>query len=113
MNALVGSLAATRGVTAPSVALWAAGIVWTIGYDTGAATPAWVGACYVLTIAGLIVAGVLVGAGVWLYVLLAVGALHLTWQIATLDIDSPDRCLRLFVSNRWFGLTVVAAALVA
>ena len=28
---------------------------------------------------------------------------HLAWQVATLDIDDPDRCLKLFKSNRDYG----------
>ncbi len=36
------------------------------------------------------------------------GAL-LVWQIVTLDVDDPARCLRLFRSNRDFGLIVFAA----
>ena len=38
--------------------------------------------------------------------------LQLAWQVATLDIDDPDNCLRLFRSNRDYGL-ILFAGLVA
>ncbi|MBV2353831.1 4-hydroxybenzoate octaprenyltransferase [Streptomyces sp. J2-1] len=133
--AFAGSLAVTGRITAPVLALWGAGVFWTIGYDTiyghqdkeddrrigvgstsllfGAATRAWVSLFYALTVAGLLWAGTLAGAGWGYYVLLVPFAGHLVRQLVTLDIDSPDRCLRLFVSNRWAGLIVFAAALLA
>ena len=40
------------------------------------------------------------------------GAVHLGWQVATVDIDDPDNCLRLFRSNREYGW-IVFAGLVA
>ena len=41
--------------------------------------------------------------------LLAAAALHLAWQVKTLDIASPDNCLRRFKSNRDFGLLILTA----
>ena len=38
----------------------------------------------------------------------AAGA-HLLWQVATLDIDDPENCLKRFRSNRDFGAIVFAA----
>jgi 4-hydroxybenzoate polyprenyltransferase len=34
---------------------------------------------------------------------IAVVALHLTWQILTVDLDDPSDCLAKFRSNRWIG----------
>jgi 4-hydroxybenzoate polyprenyltransferase len=34
---------------------------------------------------------------------------HMVWQLARLDIDDGDTCLRLFRSNRDAGLIPVAA----
>ena len=42
---------------------------------------------------------------------LAAFAGHLAWQIARLDIDDPDRCLRLFKANRDAGLMLFAGML--
>ena len=40
---------------------------------------------------------------------LAAFAAHLAWQIARIDIDDPDSCLRMFRSNRDAGLILFAA----
>ncbi|MEC9342774.1 MAG: 4-hydroxybenzoate octaprenyltransferase, partial [Pseudomonadota bacterium] len=34
---------------------------------------------------------------------LLLGGAHFAWQIATLDISDPARCLKLFKSNGHFG----------
>ena len=39
---------------------------------------------------------------------LAVGGLHMIWQIKNLDIDNPDQCLKLFKSNNTFGWIIFA-----
>jgi 4-hydroxybenzoate polyprenyltransferase len=46
------------------------------------------------------------------FVGLGLGALHLGWQVATLDTDSPERCLRLFRSNRDYGWIIFLAIVV-
>ncbi len=43
---------------------------------------------------------------------LRLGAAHLAWQVATLRTDDPDNCLRVFRSNRDYGL-ILFAGLVA
>ena len=40
------------------------------------------------------------------------GVGHLAWQIASLDIDDPDKCLDLFKSNKTFGLIWFAGLLI-
>ena len=52
-------------------------------------------------------------AGAEIVFLLGMGAAgaHLFWQVATLDIDDPENCLRRFRSNRDFGAIVFAAIL--
>ena len=39
-------------------------------------------------------------------------AAQLAWQVATLDIDDPENCLKRFRSNRDFGALVLAAILI-
>ncbi len=39
---------------------------------------------------------------------IAAGAVHMLWQIRTLDIQDADNCLRLFKSNRVFGWIIFA-----
>jgi 4-hydroxybenzoate polyprenyltransferase len=42
------------------------------------------------------------------FAVLAAGAVHLAWQVNTLDIGDPRNCLAKFKSNRDFGLIVLA-----
>jgi 4-hydroxybenzoate polyprenyltransferase len=61
---------------------------------------------------GLIgLSGLLAGARAAFALGLAAFAAHLAWQIARLDIDDPDACLRLFKSNRDAGLILFAGML--
>ena len=132
-GALVGWSAVTGGLSAPAVVLYAAGFFWTLGYDTiyahqdkaddalvgikssarrlGEATVPWLWAFYGITLALLALAAVLRGTGLLLIPALALVALHLAWQIRTLDIDDPASCLRRFRSNREVGLLVFLALL--
>jgi 4-hydroxybenzoate polyprenyltransferase len=57
------------------------------------------------------IAGTLVGAGPVFALGLAAFAAHLAWQVARIDIDDPDECLRLFKSNRDAGLILFAGML--
>jgi 4-hydroxybenzoate polyprenyltransferase len=130
-GALLGWAAVTGGLTWTPVILYGAGIAWTLGYDTiyahqdkeddalvgikstalrfGPQTRRWIAGFFTATTVGIAVAGATIGAGDLFYAGLALGALHFAWQLATLDIDDPDRCLRLFRSNRDYGLIVFAA----
>lgn len=112
--------------------IYAAGIAWTLAYDTiyahqdreddlligvkssairlGRATPPWVAAFFAIAIVGLTGAGLLVGAGSIYFAGLGVAAAHAAWQVSNLDIDDPGNCLRLFKSNRDFGLIIFAGA---
>jgi len=114
--------------------IYAGCVCWVIGFDTiyalqdreddalvgikssalrmGARVQAGVGAFYAATIA-------LWAAGIWLYrpdpialLALAPVALHLVWQIATLDPSDPDNPLARFRSNRWAGALMAAACFV-
>jgi 4-hydroxybenzoate polyprenyltransferase len=124
-GALVGWAAATGTLGAPALALYAAGIAWTLGYDTiyahqdkeddaliGVKSSArWLGArtkpalslFYALTIAGLGAASALAGMSWPAYVALALGAAQLAWQVLTLDADESANCLARFRSNNWFA----------
>jgi 4-hydroxybenzoate polyprenyltransferase len=133
-GALMGWAAVYGRLDWPPILLYAGAILWTIGYDTiyahqdreddalvgvrstarlfGARTRSFLALFYlgatILFGAAFHAAGVSVIA----WIGLALGALHLAWQVATLEIDNPDRCLKLFRSNRNFGW-IVFLALVA
>ncbi len=132
-GALMGWAEIFGRLDAPAFLLYAAAIAWTIGYDTiyahqdkeddalvglkstalkfGPRTKPWLTLFYGLTVALLAIAGATAGAG-WPFILgLALGSLHLAWQIATLDTDDQMNCLRRFRSNRDFGALVFLALL--
>jgi len=126
--------AAAGGLFWPGLFLYLAAIVWILGYDTiyahqdreddaligvkstarlfGAKTRPFLVACYAATI--LFVA---IGMGAahlcWPgFVVLALPAALLAWQILRLDIGNPALCLALFKSNRDVGLAIALAILV-
>jgi 4-hydroxybenzoate polyprenyltransferase len=134
-GALLAWAAQTGSLSAAPVLLYLAGIAWTVFYDTiyahqdreddaligikstarlfGDRTKAWLRGFLIaavllmtaavvaaLTPAASLTALLLALFGVW-----AFGA-HLFWQLARLDPDDPELCLRLFRSNRDAGLLV-------
>jgi 4-hydroxybenzoate polyprenyltransferase len=130
-GALVGWAAERGDLGWPALALYGAGLAWTLGYDTiyahqdrdddavvgvrstalrlGAATKPWLSGFYAAAVALLALAGVLAGLGWAFWPALAVVAAHFARQIARLDIDDPKRCLSLFKSNAQVGLLVFVA----
>jgi 4-hydroxybenzoate polyprenyltransferase len=134
-GALVAWAAVTNGLAAPALLLYAAGIFWTLGYDTiyalqdieddalagirssarrlGGDVRRGVAIFYVLTIACLAVALITVGSGSWGWLALAVAAAHLAWQVAKLAPNDPAQALRLFRSNAVAGFLVFLTCFVA
>ncbi|NNG04263.1 MAG: 4-hydroxybenzoate octaprenyltransferase [Inquilinus sp.] len=112
------------------LALYAAGICWTLGYDTiyahqdtaddaligvkstarlfGTASRRWIAGFYGATMLLLVVAAELAGLGRFYLLPYAAAAAQLAWQVARLDPDAPHDCLAKFKSNRGFGLLVLA-----
>src|SRR3546814_10827106 len=129
-GALVGWAAMTGGLAPAAVLLYAAGIAWTLGYDTiyahqdkaddlliglkstairfGARTKPWLSAFYGATILLLGTAGWTAGMAWPFYAALALGAVQLGWQVRMLDIGDPADCLAKFRSNKGFGLLILA-----
>ena len=130
-GALLGWAAVRGDLGWPAVVLYAAGLLWTLGYDTiyahqdkeddiligvkstalklGDATKPWLWAFYGGATALLALAGGLVGLSWPFYVVLAVVAAHFAWQVLSLDLDDPKDCLAKFKSNQTVGLLVFAA----
>ena len=130
-GALLGWAVVRGDLDWPAVALYLAGIAWTLGYDTiyahqdkeddlivgvrstalrlGAATKPWLWGFYGAATVALAVAGLLAGLGVAFWPALFVVAVHFAWQILRLDIDDPKGCLALFKSNAQAGLLVFIA----
>ncbi len=129
-GALVGYVAAAGALAMPALLLYAAGIAWTLGYDTiyahqdkqddaivgvrssalflGARTRPFLFAAYGATVALLAGAGLAGGLAWPFYLALVAGLAHLFWQASTVDTERPQDCLAKFRSNRDFGLVVLA-----
>ncbi|MDE8345391.1 MAG: 4-hydroxybenzoate octaprenyltransferase [Acidocella sp.] len=126
--------AAGRLLTLPGVLLYAAAILWILGYDTIYAhqdreddaligvkstarlfahnTRSLLVVCYTATIiltASAMLAADLAVLGLWC---LLVPAGLLVWQTIRLDIDDPARCLALFKANREVGLAIGLAIII-
>jgi 4-hydroxybenzoate polyprenyltransferase len=126
--------AAAHGTLAwPVLPLYAATILWILGYDTiyahqdreddamagikstalkfGARTRQFLIFCYGGSILLLMVAIMLAGLTPLAIIMLIIPALLLAWQIIRLDINNPVRCLALFKLNREVGLLIALAIL--
>lgn len=130
-GALLGWVAVTGQMEAPPLLLYAAGILWTLGYDTiyahqdkdddqligvkstalrlGAKTgPALIG-FYAGAVVLLAVAGFAAHLSWPFYLLLLLSAGQLAWQARSLRMDDAADCLAKFKSNRLFGWGLLAA----
>jgi 4-hydroxybenzoate polyprenyltransferase len=129
-GALMGFAAATGRIEAPAVLLYAAGIAWTLSYDTiyahqdkeddaligvkstalrfGDASRTWIAGFALLSV--MFMAAALAAAGMaWpAWAGLAGAAAHLAWQARTVDFGDPASCLAVFRSNRWVGWILFA-----
>lgn len=132
-GAPMGYAAAAGRIDAAWFAVYAAAILWDLGFDTiyahqdreddalvgvrstarlfGDRTRPFLAACYGATVVMLVVAGSLAGLGAWFYPALLLPAVLLFRQVVALDIDDPAGCLRLFKANREAGLAVGLALL--
>jgi 4-hydroxybenzoate polyprenyltransferase len=132
--ALVGWPAVTGEIELPALLLYAGAIFWVIGYDTiyalqdkeddalvgvrssalalGRHARLGIAICYLLALA--LWAGSLWSVRPEMLALLALApaALHLAWQVATLDPNNGENALAKFRSNRFAGLLVFLACLV-
>jgi 4-hydroxybenzoate polyprenyltransferase len=129
-GALVGWAAVKGDLAVPAILLYAAGVFWTLGYDTiyahqdkehdapigikstalkfGAETQPWLAGFYAAAVLLMAAAGHFAGLKWPFFAVLAAAALHLAWQVNTLDIGDPKNCLAKFKTNRDFGLIVLA-----
>jgi 4-hydroxybenzoate polyprenyltransferase len=138
-GALLGWAAATGAIATPALLLYAGGICWTLGYDTiyahqdkeddvligvkssalalGAATRPALFVFYAAALALWAASAIAAGLAWPIWIVLALVALHLAWQAATLGIDDPADCLAKFRANRWIGwlmlLGIVASRVLA
>ena len=132
-GALMGYTTINASLSPAALLLYAAGVFWTLGYDTiyahqdreddaligvkssalklGRHTKLALVGFYGATLACLAGVGMLGGMSVLFWPALGVVAYHLAWQIYRLNIDDPENCLYLFRLNRDTGLIIGASIL--
>jgi 4-hydroxybenzoate polyprenyltransferase len=133
-GALVGWSAVRGTLEWPAIVLYVGSVAWTIGYDTiyahqdkeddlamglkstalrfGDQTKPWLTGFYGAAVLMWALAAWLSGVGAIGMLGLAAAAVHMAWQVTTLDISNAENCLRRFKSNRDLGW-IVFAGLVA
>lgn len=132
-GALVSWAAATGGIGTPALILYAAGIAWTLGYDTiyahqdkeddvlvgvkssalklGSRTGPWLIAFYAATALGLCLAALAAGRTPLSLLMLLPAFAYAARLLRRVDVDDPSSCLRAFKANNGFALLVFAAFL--
>jgi 4-hydroxybenzoate polyprenyltransferase len=133
-GALMGWPAAFARLDWQPIVLYAGSICWVIAYDTiyahqdreddmmigikstallfGEKTKPILAAFYSAAVALIGWAGLMSDGGGIFLIGLALFATHLAWQVFTIDIDNPARCLMLFKSNRDAGFILFVAMLI-
>ena len=130
---LVGYASATGYLSASAVMIYAACVLWTIGYDTiyahqdkeddaligvkssaralGENTSVAIVILYGGVLLLFIVAGVTSEFSAVYFLALAAPSIHFIWQYAKLDVHNSEECLKIFKSNRSTGLLLLAPLL--
>ncbi len=133
-GAPMGYAAATHSLDGPVLPLYAASILWILGYDTiyahqdreddalvgirstarlfGNRTRQFLTACYGGMMIFLVISFAWAGIDPLGMIALAVPAMLLAWQIIRLDIDNPGLCLALFKLNQLVGLLIGLSILI-
>ena len=127
---IIAWAAAAGGLTLEAWLLFAATLTWAAGYDTiyammdreddlkigvkstailfGRYDIAAVFALYLVTLLLLAVAGWRLGYSPFFYLFLGVALGHMIWQVRAVRGYQPKTVLRVFLSNQWLGLIVLA-----
>lgn len=133
-GALMGWAAVFGRLDPPAFLLYAGSIAWVIGYDTiyahqdreddaligvrstarlfGDKTKPALAGFYAAAVILIAIAGIAAGSGIVFGLGILAFALHLAWQVRTIDIDDPAACLAVFKSNRDAGLILFAAIVI-
>lgn len=130
-GALMGWAAVRDSIDLPALMLYAAGVAWTLGYDTiyahqdkeddiligvkstalrlGDQSKQWIAGFYLLTGAGIAASGQLAGLGLVFLAGVTLASFHLAWQVMSWQLHNQADCLAKFRSNRFFGWLVLLA----
>ena len=134
LGVLFGWLATGRDLNVTAFALYAAGMCWTLGYDTiyavqdmdddarvgikstarrlGPALPRFVGLCYAAMMALLTFVVWHESAGFWAYIGVTLAGWHAARQWRQLPCSAPQAA-QIFRSNQWLGCVVWLGLLLA
>jgi 4-hydroxybenzoate polyprenyltransferase len=132
---LVGWTTITGELSAAPFIMYVGGFFWTLGYDTiyahqdksddillgvkstalkfGNQSKLWISVFYVISLSLIGASGYIVSLAWPFFVGIVICAFQLAWQVKSLDIDDPKKCLRRFKSNRDFGLILFIAIVAA
>jgi 4-hydroxybenzoate polyprenyltransferase len=132
-GALVGWTAVQGELAPAALALYAGGVFWTLAYDTiyaaqdmeddaligvkstalkfGDGAKAWLIAFFAAAIISVDAAVWLANGSNFAHLGVALAASHAIWQLRRFDVNQPELALRLFKSNRIFGLLIAAGLL--
>jgi len=134
-GALLGWAAVRGDLGVPALMLYGAGIFWTLGYDTiyahqdkeddaligvkstalflGENTRPWLFGFYGMAAVLLGGAGYIAQLAWPFYVFFVLATVHLGWQAASVNLETPKDCLAKFTSNREFGFLIFAGVVTA
>lgn len=134
-GALMGWSAFAGDLSFAAVLLYVSGFFWTLGYDTiyahqdmeddalagikstalkfGEKSKAWVGIFYLFSLFALMASLYLATDNIFALLMILPPGLHLSAQIMSWKMKNPESALRVFKSNRNYGLLVTLCLIVA
>ncbi len=133
-GALLGWTALHNSLSFAAIALFVAGVSWTMAYDTiyahqdkdddaligvkstalkfGDATVYWLIFFFAAALVLIVISLWLVNAPAVAQIGVAGAALHAAWQVSRFNGDDANQCLKLFRANRMFGLIILTGLLI-
>ena len=125
---LLGWISVQENLTLEPIIFYVGAIFWTLGYDTiygyqdikddeiiGVKSTSikfknnpkkFLSLCYVITLISLIMIGLSMNFNNFYFFFLILPAMHLFFQIKTLNIKDDNSCLKIFKSNNMLGLII-------
>ncbi|MDZ5762206.1 4-hydroxybenzoate octaprenyltransferase [Candidatus Cyrtobacter comes] len=133
MGVIISYYTFNEEFSTPLLAIYLASVFWTIGFDSiyayqdrkydinekvgsvavklGKKGKIFISCCYTITICCLVILGIQLEFSYVYYLFVALGVIHLYWQIETLNIENPKDCKKKFDSNAIFALLILSATI--
>ena len=131
---LLGWAVINADITIAALLLYTSGFFWTLAYDTiyahqdidsdevvgikstailfGTKSLYWIILFFTCSIVLLGCTGLYIGISWPFFIGLSAAALHVVWQLKKINLDNSDNCLKIFKSNRDFGIIVLISIIV-